>query len=112
MSVKRLLAIAFIFVLATAAWFALGASVVVRTQSADSRLGAAVAGLWGTEQTQDAPSFKASEGTRPVAVDLVGSDVKADFRLDQRRKGLLWYATYVVDYAGDLPGVEPGHVDR
>jgi len=100
MSVKRLIAIGFIFVIATVAWFALGASVVVRTQSADTVLGAAVAGLWGTEQTQEAPSFRGQDASGPAGVDLVSSDVAARFRLDQRRKGLLWYATYVVDFSG------------
>ncbi len=100
MSVKRLVAIGFIFVIATAAWFALGLSVVVRTQAKDTVLGEAVAGLWGTEQTQKAPSFRGRTASGPVAVELVGSDVGAKFRLDQRRKGLLWYATYVVDFSG------------
>jgi hypothetical protein len=107
MSVKRLVAIGFIFVIATAAWFALGASVVVRTQSVDTVVGAAVAGLWGTEQTQEAPIFRATDASGPAGVDLASSDVAAKFRLDQRRKGLLWYATYVVDFSGAYSVANP-----
>jgi Inner membrane protein CreD len=107
MSVKRLVAIGFIFVVATAAWFALGASVVVRTRSADTVLGAAVAGLWGTEQIQQAPTFRAADASGPVGIDVVSSDVASRFRLDQRRKGLLWYATYVVDFSGAYSVANP-----
>jgi hypothetical protein len=33
-------------------------------------------------------------------VQVAGSDVHADIKLDQRRKGLLWYATYNVAFHG------------
>ena len=35
-----------------------------------------------------------------VAVPLDASAVRVDLALDQRRKGLLWYATYGVTFAG------------
>jgi hypothetical protein len=31
-------------------------------------------------------------------MEIAGSDISAAFKLTQRRKGLLWYATYVVDF--------------
>lgn len=95
MSGKRLFAIFVIFVLAAGAWLVLAGSVELRTQSTDNRLGDAVGGLWGAEQIQNAPDFLASPGGR---LEIAGSDVVADFSLQQRRKGLLWYATYVVDF--------------
>jgi hypothetical protein len=99
MSGKRLFAIAVIFVLASAAWFVLAGSVQVRTTSTGDRLGDAVGGLWGSSQTQPAPEFSSSVAGATDPMEIAGSDITASFKLDQRRKGLLWYATYVVDFA-------------
>lgn len=100
MTGKRLFAILLIFVLASAAWMVLAGSIQIRTQSFDGRLGDAVSGLWGSAQVQGAPGFTATgNGTKRVApVELVGSDIDVALALDQRRKGLLWYSTYVVDF--------------
>jgi hypothetical protein len=98
MSGKRLFAIAVIFVLASGAWLLLAGSVQVRTTSTDERLGDAVGGLWGSAQTQEAPTFGYRTGGTSNRMEIAGSDVSADFQLNQRRKGLLWYATYVVDF--------------
>lgn len=94
MRALRLLAIGLIFVLATLAWAVLGGSTAVRTQSADADLRGAVGGLYGQPQSQQAPAFSAG----PRALDIAGSDVSASFDLDQRRKGLMWYSTYRVDF--------------
>ncbi len=88
----RLVAIAMILVLSTIAWFVLGGSVDFRTNHADSNGRDAVSGLWGSPQTQLAPTF--TTGTRSIG--LASSDVAAAFELEQRKKGLLWYATYGV----------------
>jgi hypothetical protein len=102
MTVPRLVAIAVIFALAAAAWLALAGSVDYRTSASRGDLGQRVEGLWGGPQTQPAPAFTyrpdGGASMRPLAIS--GSDVTADFTLDQRRKGLLWYATYAVDFAG------------
>ena len=98
MSGKRLFAIAVIFVLASMAWLVLAGSVQVRTTSTNDRLGDAVGGLWGSPQEQPAPEFRSSAGGAATRLEIAGSDISADFKLNQRRKGLLWYATYVVDF--------------
>ena len=98
MSGKRLFAIVVIFVLASAAWFVLAGSIQVRTTDTSGRLGTAVGGLWGSAQTQEAPRFRYSSPGGSDGLEIFGSDISADFNLDQRRKGLLWYATYVVDF--------------
>ena len=98
MSAGRLFAIFTIFVLATVGWFVLAGSVQVRSDSSDTRLGDAVSGLWGSPQHQDAPEFRFADKNGARALDIAGSDISAGFRLNQRRKGLLWYATYVVDF--------------
>src|SRR5688572_14849774 len=125
MSIPRLLAIAAIFVFATLAWFALGASIVARTGEFDSRLGQEVAQLWGGEHRQVAPrawverprqvTDRVSEGTRDGraltrdvtrtvvdqgAVPLAQSRVDVDIKLSHRQKGLLWYDTYAVGFRG------------
>jgi hypothetical protein len=110
MSARRLFAIAVIFVLATAAWGVLAGSVQVRTTSTDDRLGDAVGGLWGSPQTQQAPVFLYSPAGTSNRLEISGSDISATFDLEQRRKGLLWYATYVVDFEGTYIVKNP--VDR
>ncbi len=102
MTVPRLVAIAVILALATGAWMILVGSVEYRTSSSRSDLTERVEGLWGGPQAQQAPTFTYTSATitRPRALHLAGSDISADLALDQRRKGLLWYATYAVDFAG------------
>ena len=101
MTVLRLLAIALIFVLAAGSWFVLAGSVDYRTNNTGDALGERVEGLWGGPQAQQAPTFSSAAAGKVGALDLVGSDITADFKLDQRRKGLLWYATYAVDFRAE-----------
>ena len=118
----RPLLIGAIFVLATVAWFALGASVVARSGEFDGRLSNEVALLWGGRQVQSVPEvFWVREGTVteraeetdaagrsvtrnvtrvvsehvPIAID--SSRVDVALNLEHRKKGLLWYDTYGVD---------------
>jgi hypothetical protein len=98
----RLFAVFLIFVLAAAAWMVLGASNLYRSDSAATTMTAKVAGLYGSPQTQAAPgfSYRATEGTRTIAgaLEVTSTDVATAFELDQRQKGLLWFATYKVDF--------------
>ena len=100
MTVPRLIAIVLIFGVAAMAWGVLGGSVQYRTDTSGAQLGERVEGLVGGPQTQTAPRFtyrpSAEKAAKPLAVS--GSDITADFHLDQRRKGLLWYATYDVAF--------------
>ena len=106
MSGSRLFAIFLIFVLAAVSWGVLAGSVEIRTSELTGRLGDAVSGLWGSPQVQVAPTFK--RGTASSAtLDVDGSDISARFELDQRRKGLLWYSTYVVDLAAQYTVSNP-----
>ena len=107
MSGRRLFAIGFIFALASIGWLVLAGSVQVRTGSSDARLGDAVSGLWGSEQMQRAPEFSYTNGATPTKLDIAGSDISAGLNLSQRRKGLLWYATYVVDFKADYRVTNP-----
>lgn len=100
MRVARLVAIGCIFAIAAVAWVVLAGSVQIRTDTSDVMLGERVEGLWGGSQTQAAPQFGlTTEGSgRMQPLPIERSEITADFNLDQRRKGLLWYATYAVDF--------------
>ena len=124
--VKRFMIMLAVWLCVAAAWMVLAGTVWVRTQETDSVLRGKVGKLWGNPQTQQPPSVTwrrtveeqeeslqrdARTGaelavTKTVKRDLTGtaplesSRVSADLKLDQRRKGMLWYATYGVDFEG------------
>jgi inner membrane protein involved in colicin E2 resistance len=122
---KRMAAIVVIYLGVAIAWFVLAASVDVRTDKMEGSLKGRVAALWGDSQEQVSPQLtfawpetvqrteeveeagvKRNVTTtsvvwkeRPVLLD--GSTIAADLSLAHRRKGLLWYATYVVGFRAD-----------
>ncbi len=125
MTVQRLFAIAFIIVCTGVGWFILGASVAIRTGESDQRLAHEVEQLWGGQHNQQsplvffertrlvsdpapAPTAQSPNPTPPaprtiverIPVPLLSSRVEAALALDQRRKGLLWYDTYRIDFRG------------
>src|ERR1043166_2749192 len=53
---KRIVAIAFIFVCASAAWMILGATIFSRTYDSGQSLDDRVASLWGAPQVQSPPA--------------------------------------------------------
>ena len=64
---RRLVAIAFIYAVTTAAWLVLGATIFQRTHDTDGRLRGQVGSTWGTAHAQQAPSaFVEREETRVV----------------------------------------------
>lgn len=132
MSVARLMAVIFIFCCSTMAWFVLGASVAQRSGEYDYVLEAEVAMLWGGRHEQGAPQVfiretdevtetvqeeggdgepvtrrvrKEVQRWRPLA--LAGSEVDVALNLEHRRKGLLWYDLYAVDFDARYSVVAP-----
>jgi inner membrane protein involved in colicin E2 resistance len=119
--IKRILAIAVIFLATTVAWCILGSTIFLRTESTTSSLSGRVASTWGDTQEQTQPDVhyliehtetvtseeKGKKITqqqntltrRPVALD--SSKIRADFHVDYRQKGLLWFSTYVVAFQGE-----------
>jgi hypothetical protein len=95
--VKRLLAIGFIFVCTSAAWMILGGTVYFRTNAMADQLRGRVQSVWGTPQAQAAPVAESGGQMMPPSA----SDIRVDLQLQYRRKGLLWYATYMVNFLGD-----------
>jgi hypothetical protein len=118
---KNIAAIVVIFLFTTFAWMILGASVVARSDSADSGLSKDVQSNWGSPQQQSPPVAFAlhtvpktvqetQNGTTTTKVvdeivdtplPLEQSRIRVALDLDQRQKGLLWFATYRVAFHGD-----------
>src|SRR5688500_5925780 len=72
--VRRIFAIAFIFVCSSIAWVILGSNIFMRTRGSDQNLRTRVGSTWGTNQAQRAPfAFTERIETRTVdAVDRIG----------------------------------------
>lgn len=115
-----MVAIIFIFICTAAAWGILGATVTDRTGKQDEKLRSQVSQLWGTPQHQLAPQIY-YQTTQPVKVETVSgnktvtetklettrhpllldaSDINVNLSLDHRQRGLLWYSTFRVQFAG------------
>lgn len=119
--VKRIAGIIFIFVCTTVAWVILGGTIIVRTESTDARLKERVASTWGAPQMQLPPTAhydrmvaeteesvvdgkkQTRRVERAVATPLPLEATRAEVGLDleHRQKGLLWYSTYAVQFAGE-----------
>jgi inner membrane protein involved in colicin E2 resistance len=117
---KRIVAIAFIFICTSVAWAILGGTIFSRTYSLDAVAQNQVASTWGTPQNQAPPvaSFKqmvskseesmvnGNKVTRTlneeatIRLPLESSAVDVGLDLEHRQKGLLWYSTYKVAFAG------------
>lgn len=105
---KRILAITFIYVCSAVAWIILAGTIKLRTDRQDTKLRKAVAQLWGSEQTQSAPSVyckptgtSGNRGKQGVQnLPLEASDIKVNLKLEHRKKGLLWYSTYRAAFSG------------
>ncbi len=120
MTPARLAAIGLVYCCSAIAWFVLGGTIVGRTGESDAHLAQEVEQLWGghhdqiapgarierprivIEDVKDAKGLKIGEIKKTVVdavpVPLDSSRVAVSLALDQRRKGLLWYATYAVDF--------------
>ncbi len=118
--IKQLLAIFFIYICTAVAWAVLGNTVLSRTYSSDGANGERIGQLWGTAQNQIAPTFyyetqkqvkqtSVKDGktvtevvteTERHFVPIEKSDVNAKVNLEYRKKGLLWYSTYKVNFGG------------
>ncbi len=105
MRVLRFLAVIVIFGCVSAAWMILGGTVWVRTEMQDSSASKEIEGLWGpTELCQTAPYWARTPQapcTDPGAAVPAASRITADIKHQHRYKGLLWFSTFAVDFAGE-----------
>ena len=96
MTVKRLFAVGFIFVMTVTAWMILGTSLSMRSHF--KGLGAAkVAELWGQAHTQKTPIIM---GGKAAVHEPASSRIDVGLKLEYRRVGLLWYPVYDVVFDG------------
>ena len=119
--IRQIAALVFIFICTTIAWMILGGTISARTGSSNEQLQGRVASTWGTPQEQAPPTadysvteirnvarlengvsvIHAEKVETRIPVALSASRVQVGFHLDPRQKGLLWYSTYQVQFAGD-----------
>jgi hypothetical protein len=124
-AIPRILALLFIFMIASVGWIALGGVMQGRSTGQRSDLYGDVAELWGEPLTQRAPSlffrWSTVEQRSETQTDHAGktvvrtyevqrdhekqvypssTDMDVTIGLDQRRKGLLWFSLYDVDMQG------------
>jgi hypothetical protein len=118
---KHIAAIVLIFLITTCAWMILGTSIVARSSSADSGLTRGVESNWGSAQQQSPPAAVATHieprteqesvngvitkkvinETVTTPLQIEQSRIRVALDLEQRQKGLLWFATYRVAFHGD-----------
>jgi inner membrane protein involved in colicin E2 resistance len=115
---KRIAALVFIFVCTSIAWIILGTTIFARTDSPlSSELKSRVASSWGTAQEQSPPTAsyqheivrtiqdekktKEIRTTERVPLAVEASRIDVALELAHRQKGLLWYSTYGVVFAGN-----------
>jgi inner membrane protein involved in colicin E2 resistance len=118
---RQIAALTFIFTCTTIAWIILASTIVSRTHNSDEQLKGRVGSTWGTTQEQAPPTagYVRTEVERHTLIEhgksvvrdeevkhygnmpLESSRIKVNLNLDHRQKGLLWYSTYSVDFAGD-----------
>jgi inner membrane protein involved in colicin E2 resistance len=119
----RLLAIAFIWIGCSLAWMILGSTLVSRTNDVGNALDSQVHALFGPPGRQAPPVgtyevkeiVKETVTTSPNAavpmqqvverekttvhpLTLDGSEIQVAFSLEHRKKGLMWFPTYGVDF--------------
>ncbi|MCC6900869.1 MAG: hypothetical protein IT377_17960 [Polyangiaceae bacterium] len=120
---RRLIAIALVWLGCSLAWLVLGSTLLVRSDESSARLGDGVNALWGPPIRQLPPrAFVGGERpdgspktTRPRSdVPLTGSAIDVVLDLEHRKKGLVWFPTYAVDfrarYSFANPDAEPREV--
>lgn len=115
----RLAAITFILLSTSVAWFVLATTIGYRTNQSDDKLRMGVASIWGSPEEQTPPlasyqrlelekvetetdghkTTRADTHRKSVAIPLDASRIDVMLTLEHRQKGLLWYSTYVVDFA-------------
>jgi hypothetical protein len=98
---RRIFAVALIFAATSFAWMILGTTLLTRTYSSDTTLRGKVASIWGAEQIYAPPSLSARDGEECIRLPLERTRAHAALNLEHRQKGLLWYATYQVDYRAE-----------
>jgi len=102
MSVPKIIATIIVFLISCIGWFILGTVTTFRSDESFSRLGPKVEALWGTPLIQKAPAFSVQiPGTRQVRWIMPSkNEITVEIQPDYRKKGLIWYPTYICRFEG------------
>jgi hypothetical protein len=102
MNVKRIIAIGIIFLGASAGWALLGMSTARRSLEFSGRLASQVEASWGVPLIQAGPSLVADVPGSPQgrAIGPAKNDIAVQLGADYRKKGLIWYPTYLCQFQG------------
>jgi hypothetical protein len=108
---RRFLAIGLVWVGCCLAWMILGTTLLERSGQMSRSLGGDVQELWGPPIEQRPPeALSATHGSLPIAA----SDIRVSLSLEHRKKGLVWFPTYDLDfdarYSFENPQTEPQKV--
>ena len=115
MTFTRLFAIGGIIVCTAVGWFILGASVLVRSGVSVNRCAPEVTGGWGPVMTQSHPTMYYNSPGSANGRHLIQpsqSDIAVALRYEPKKKGLLWYRTYLVDFRGDYSLQNPTQITQ
>lgn len=102
MNNRKIIAIFIIYFIACAGWWILGTSTSFRSSRYFSRLGPQVEKLWGSSLVQQAPTFAVEiPGSKQVRWLMPSkNDIQVVLTPDYRKKGLIWYSTYICSFDG------------
>jgi inner membrane protein involved in colicin E2 resistance len=116
MSIKKLIAIAIIYIASFIAWMILGVSNLTRTNDSFRALKSQVMNLYGDAVIINAPecyshikSLKeelvdgkkiTKESVEKETYEPSRSEIQIDINLDQRKKGNLWFPTFKARFSG------------
>ncbi len=104
MTIRRIVAIVCIFLLACGGWSVLGTATAWRSHEASEHLEEQVVQLWGGPLRQEAPQLCMGDGENfPVC----SSEVEVSIDSDYRKKGLIWYPTFRVRFQAHYTFVVP-----
>ena len=102
----RVILVIIIFLVATAAWSILGSATLFRGAKSSRELRQSVKSLCGEELTQYEPKFIINSDGKEKLVKKeqflkpISNDIKVDFKLEHRKKGLIWFPVYDCKFTG------------
>jgi len=100
MSTQRIIALLAIYAAAYCGWNFLGHVTNSRSDEFTGTNGEAVRTLWGDELVQRAPTFTLGAGKDTKQIVPTANTVVAEINVDHRKKGLIWYPTYAIEFDG------------
>ena len=115
MTISRLFSVTAIVVCTAIAWFILGGALSVRSQKTGTQLGRTVTGNWGAPLVQNHPTAFYIAPTSARARRVIqpeNSLVNVDFEFDKKKKGLLWFRTYKVNFEGEYRFKNPTPISQ